>query len=219
MKIKFLSILLAVAVVISAIIPVFAAASGNAAGDGKTTEYNVIFYTNGGGRVAMQKVEQGGLAKRPADPIRRGFTFTGWYYRGSLFDFNNNRINKNILLTARWSPNPDPISGITAENGRITIQFNNNSALYDFTSGSFRVMWKKASGAYRLLRITGFEINGNKAYLYFERVEQTDKEQAYSVYVRFKEVFMPHSADLLIGVKSSSAPAPTPTPTPTRNRL
>lgn len=41
--------------------------------------YTVTFQSNGGSDVASQEVEYEGLADIPADPVREGYTFTGWY--------------------------------------------------------------------------------------------------------------------------------------------
>ena len=63
--------------------------------------YTVTFDSNGGSSVDKQTVNAGDKAVKPADPTREGYTFTGWYRNGSLFDFNT-PINTNMTLTAQW---------------------------------------------------------------------------------------------------------------------
>lgn len=61
-------------------------------------KYTVLFL---GG--STQYVEYNGNATRPADPVREGQRFLGWYYSGTnvLFDFNT-LITANIQLEAKW---------------------------------------------------------------------------------------------------------------------
>jgi len=65
--------------------------------------FSVTFFGGGGGNVpdkfdaqAFSKIE------RPDDPERKGYTFKGWYNGKELWDFDNNTIDNDIILTARW---------------------------------------------------------------------------------------------------------------------
>ena len=65
----------------------------------------VKFDTNGGSEVSAQIVPLGGLVTRPADPVRAGYTFAGWYRDvdcTSLWDFNSSRVEQNLYLFAKW---------------------------------------------------------------------------------------------------------------------
>ena len=70
--------------------------------------YTVTFNSNGGTRVASQKVKHGEKATKPADPTRSGYTFDGWRLgsaNGSTFNFNST-ITRNITLVAKWNAIP-----------------------------------------------------------------------------------------------------------------
>ena len=51
--------------------------------------------------LSLDLVNKGGYVSRPADPVREGYKFAGWYYNNTLYDFNNS-VNKNIVLIAKW---------------------------------------------------------------------------------------------------------------------
>ena len=67
----------------------------------KHVKYAVIFNRNMGSDVTTVYVNKGGYVSRPADPVREGYKFAGWYYNNTLYDFNNS-VNKNIVLIAKW---------------------------------------------------------------------------------------------------------------------
>ncbi len=64
--------------------------------------YIVSFDSAGGGYVPVQKVEEGGSATRPSNPVYAGHTFEGWYLNGSLYNFST-PVTDDIVLTAHWS--------------------------------------------------------------------------------------------------------------------
>ncbi len=66
------------------------------------TEYMVTFDSNGGSEVEPLMVKETEKASIPADPIREGYIFAGWYEYSNLFDFDT-EITKDITLTARWT--------------------------------------------------------------------------------------------------------------------
>ena len=82
----------------------------------ETRYYDVFFETGCSYKIDSQSVEAGGLVKKPADPVWEGHTFSGWYYKGTLWDFENDTIQQDITLTAAWDDNkpvgPDPIQPI-----------------------------------------------------------------------------------------------------------
>ena len=64
----------------------------------------VTFMTNGGSLISTQTVEYGGTIIRPADPVRAGYTFGGWYRDYSLlseYDFAS-PVTRNFTLFAKW---------------------------------------------------------------------------------------------------------------------
>ncbi|MBQ3001302.1 MAG: InlB B-repeat-containing protein [Bacilli bacterium] len=67
-----------------------------------TATYTVTFDSNGGSEVAAVTVESGHTVAKPADPTKEGYTFVGWFYYDSAWDFGVNTIGSNITLTAKW---------------------------------------------------------------------------------------------------------------------
>ncbi|WP_313232185.1 InlB B-repeat-containing protein [Tissierella praeacuta] len=67
-------------------------------------EYAVIFNTNGGSSIHSKKVTAEEKITRPADPIKEGHKFIGWYEDPELtrvFNFNT-PITQDITLYAKW---------------------------------------------------------------------------------------------------------------------
>ena len=70
------------------------------------TFFSVSFATNGGGTVVPQIVAEGGKAIAPADPVRAGHAFGGWYSDESLtqeWDFGTSTVDGEMTLYARWA--------------------------------------------------------------------------------------------------------------------
>lgn len=65
----------------------------------------VVFETNGGSTVASQTVKVGSYLQRPADPVRVGYRFDGWYRdvdRQIPWDFAKDSVAVNLHLYAKW---------------------------------------------------------------------------------------------------------------------
>lgn len=80
--------------------------------------YTVTFNTNGGTRVNPITVAPGGKVYPPADPLRTGYTFAGWYYDNGTFQ---NPVQwpvapseQGFTVYAKWTPK------------MITITFDSN---------------------------------------------------------------------------------------------
>ncbi len=77
--------------------------------------WKVTFETNGGSAVSEQRVKDGELAKRPADPIYTNKVFIDWYEDQNLtkqWDFDT-PVTQDIILYAKWrSKIVDPEDGI-----------------------------------------------------------------------------------------------------------
>ena len=67
--------------------------------------HTVTFNSNGGSAVADQSVPHGGYVTQPADPVRSGHRFIGWYRDSGftqLWDFQAEPVTEDTLLVARW---------------------------------------------------------------------------------------------------------------------
>ncbi|MFS0725196.1 InlB B-repeat-containing protein [Paenibacillus sp. 1P07SE] len=72
---------------------------------GQPTAFTVTFDGDGGTLApATQSVTSGGLLTKPADPIRTGYTFEGWFRAdGTEWNFGTDRVNGDLTLTAKWT--------------------------------------------------------------------------------------------------------------------
>ena len=111
MKKRILSILLLCCMVLT-MLPTAAFATGELR---DSTNVTVTFDSAGGSPVEPQSVPQGQPAQRPADPIKDGYTFIGWYNKDDL-PYNNMpewnfsySVTKDMVLVAQWME-PMPIS-------------------------------------------------------------------------------------------------------------
>lgn len=71
-------------------------------------EYLITYYYGFDGKYETQTVKKG-YQKKPLEPGRYGHVFDGWYYldkQGNevLFDFETERVTRNLELTAHWKP-------------------------------------------------------------------------------------------------------------------
>ena len=104
MKKRLLSILLLCCMVLT-LLPVTAFAAGELRDSANVT---VTFDSNGGGEVESQTIQQGQQVQRPADPIKDGYAFIGWYDKADL-EYSNMPewtfsypVTKDLELVAQW---------------------------------------------------------------------------------------------------------------------
>lgn len=67
--------------------------------------YKVTFNTNGGSKVSSQSVAENASAKRPKEPSKSGYNFSGWFSDEALetaFDFET-ILTEDITLYAKWT--------------------------------------------------------------------------------------------------------------------
>ena len=131
--------------------------------------YTVAFDTNGGSAVAPVAVDAGSTVTKPADPMKSGHNFGGWYKDSTLqtpWNFANDTVTAATTLYAKWTANPpapsyddsDPtyaVSAPAAENGSVTVSPRNASA------GSTVTITVKPDSGYVLETISATDRNGN----------------------------------------------------------
>lgn len=68
------------------------------------TNYTVTFELGYGDEEATtQEVAEGALIEEPADPVRTGYEFDGWFADGEAWDFDSDTVSADITLTAQWT--------------------------------------------------------------------------------------------------------------------
>ena len=131
--------------------------------------YTVTFDTNGGSEVDPVTVDAGSTVTKPADPMKSGHNFGGWYKDSTLqtpWNFANDTVTAGTTLYAKWTANPpapsyddpDPtyaVSAPAAENGKIAVSPKNASA------GSTVTITVKPDSGYVLETISVTDKNGN----------------------------------------------------------
>jgi len=120
------------------------------------TKYTVTFDTDGGSNVASQTVELGKLATKPADPTKEGYTFVGWYYNGSEYNFAT-KVTKNITLTAKYTKNPVVVTKYT-----VTFNTDGGSNVASQTVESGKLATKPADPTKDGYTFLGWYHNGSK---------------------------------------------------------
>lgn len=67
----------------------------------QSKRFKVSFNTNGGQSISTQMIKQNEKIQYII-PIREGYNFVGWYYRGKEFDLQT-KVNQDYVLVAKWS--------------------------------------------------------------------------------------------------------------------
>ena len=106
MKKRILSILLLCCMVLT-LLPTTAFAADESPA---VTNVTVTFDSNGGGEVKSQTIQQGQQVQRPADPVKEGYTFIGWYDKNDLDNKYYNMpewnfrysVTGDMELVAQW---------------------------------------------------------------------------------------------------------------------
>ena len=74
-----------------------------------TAKYEVTKYTvSFSDGIESQSVEHGKTVIKPADPVKEGYTFVGWYHGDEEYDFNT-PVTANLTLTAKFEKNEAPV--------------------------------------------------------------------------------------------------------------
>lgn len=79
--------------------------------------YTVTFNSDGGSNVAKKTISANSKVSKPTDPTKSGYKFLGWYLNGSAYNFNN-KVTKNITLTAKW----EKVDTKTDEDTKVSVQ-------------------------------------------------------------------------------------------------
>ena len=96
---------------------------------GETVKYSVEFDANGGTAVSTLEIEENGLITKPADPVKEGYVFVGWYYNDELYDFSK-PVTGNITLEARWAEEEVvAVSGVVLDQTELKLSPGGSATL------------------------------------------------------------------------------------------
>ena len=160
MKKRILSILLLCCMVLT-LLPTAAFAEGEIP---DSTNVTVTFDSNGGGEVESQTIQQGQQVQRPADPVKEGYTFIGWYDKNDLDNKYYNMpewnfrysVTGDMELVAQWMASvpisTEPITYLDKDGKQQTCTkytvlesviiddfFNSDDKWYDLPAGWYVV--------------------------------------------------------------------------------
>lgn len=65
--------------------------------------YMVKFDTEGGNAIAANEIAKGNSVNKPENPTKLGYDFINWTYEGEEWNFDNNKVIKDITLKANYS--------------------------------------------------------------------------------------------------------------------
>ncbi len=107
-----------------------AASTGTGSGSGGfLSSYTVQFETNGGSKVASQRISRNDVVKEPTAPTKDGYTFAGWYSDKDLtteYDFTS-KVTNSFTLYAKWNDvNSDDNTETTPAPNSPTASPDNN---------------------------------------------------------------------------------------------
>jgi len=108
--------------------------------------FTITFITGTDTAIADQKIKTDGKVEKPADPVREGYLFAGWYIEETQYDFDT-VVTKDLELTAKWEKEIlEKTIGeiIAAEVGAyktegVVVGVNNQSFLLKDASGTILV--------------------------------------------------------------------------------
>ena len=129
-----------------------------------STNVTVTFDSNGGGEVKPQTIQQGQQVQRPADPVKEGYTFIGWYDKNDLDNKYYNMpewnfrysVTGDMKLVAQWMASmpisTEPITYLDKDGKQQTCTkytvlesviiddfFNSDDKWYDLPAGWYVV--------------------------------------------------------------------------------
>ena len=160
MKKRILSILLALCMLFC-LVPTVAFAEGEIP---DSTNVTVTFDSAGGSPVEPQTIQQGQQVQRPADPVKEGYTFIGWYDKNDLDNKYYNMpewnfrysVTGDMELVAQWMASmpisTEPITYLDKDGKQQTCTkytvlesviiddfFNSDDKWYDLPAGWYVV--------------------------------------------------------------------------------
>jgi uncharacterized repeat protein (TIGR02543 family) len=140
-----------------------------------TTINTVNFNSNGGSSVSSQTVNYNGIATKPSDPTKTGYTFGGWYSDSSLttaFDFNS-PITADTALFAQWISGNALLSDLSLDQGTLKPAFLTSQTNYsvDVANSVYGIQISLMKGdPTQTLSVTGATYSSVTGNVYFYKV-------------------------------------------------
>lgn len=167
--------------------------------------YIVTFDTAGGSAVASQSVAGGSTAVKPADPVREGYTFGGWYTDSTLtaaYDFAS-PVTGNLTLYAKW----DTASSVTY---KVVFQTNGGNAITEQTVRTGEKVTKPDDPVK-----FGFEFAGWYSDSFLKQAYDFDAAVTKNItlYARWRDTGNGSAGGSTYVPSTNPSPSPSPSPT------
>ncbi len=154
--------------------------------------YLVRFDSNGGSRVASQRIAYGSKVEEPDDPQREGYTFVAWYKDEALkkeWDFDTDKVRASTTLYAKWEKDDDKeiytIKVTTEGNGTAS-----KTGTFEAEEGKdLKVVFQpKAGYGVKSVKVDGKYVAASSSYT-FRHIQQN--HTLHVVFARTSEISAP----------------------------
>ena len=136
-------------------------------------KFIVKFETDGGTTIPNQIIEKGNKVAKPIDPVKDGYTFTGWFLDDEIYDFDE-IVDNNIELKAKWEKikdtninnnnnnnNKPTITTPTVKKYTVTFNSSGGSAVSSQTVTEGGKVSKPSNPTRNGYTFVGWTLNGN----------------------------------------------------------
>ena len=83
--------------------------------------YTITFNSEGGTNIVAQEVEENKKVSKPADPVKEGYTFVGWYVGDTPYNFDT-EVTSDLTIVAKWEEIVIiNVTGVTTDQTSITL--------------------------------------------------------------------------------------------------
>jgi len=167
----------------------------------QSVEFTIYFDSNGGSEVSSIKTGGDSVIVIPANPIKEGFEFDGWYWDNNTFNRSftassllDEPISSNMTVYAKWTSSEEEDLGIVSATGfeidgtNMYIEVPNITTTYSFINlitVSPSATWDLYNDITATNKIASKTINlsigDNKVYIL---VSKNDEIMLYTVTVR-----------------------------------
>lgn len=167
----------------------------------QSVEFTIYFDSNGGSEVSSIKTGGDSVIVIPANPIKEGFEFDGWYWDNNTFNRSftassllDEPISSNMTVYAKWTSSEEEDLGIVSATGfeidgtNMYIEVPNITTTYSFINlitVSSSATWDLYNDITATNKIASKTINlsigDNKVYIL---VSKNDEIMLYTVTVR-----------------------------------
>ncbi|MDL2292495.1 InlB B-repeat-containing protein [Acholeplasma sp. OttesenSCG-928-E16] len=165
-------------------------------------QYTVSFNTDGATSETPvnQLVYENGFASAPDDPVKPGYTFTGWYDGTTLWNFDTSAVTKDVTLAAKYSANTNTVYKVHVYLEQADETFAKDSELSKTGTTA-------ASVSYTPEAISGFTFDENNQSNVLSGTVAGDGSLVLYVYYtisRYTIEFDQTGVDAITGIKHGS---------------